>query len=170
MDKRPNKLARVFVELEVMAQWVTCQRGRVGSALIDMEGTILVPARNGTAIRMPTCRELGADPTVRCPYCIHSEKNVINFAAKNGIATRGHDLVTLCRPCINCAQDIIQAGIAAVHYRWSYETDNALGGVQLVNRMFEEASVLFFQHKMSREEETFNKMINEWRTSWIDSK
>src|SRR5688572_262120 len=129
-DLRPNKFARVMIELEVMAQWVTCQRGRVGSALVDIDGIILVPARNGTAIGMKTCRELGANASSRCEYCRHSERNVINFAARNGIATKNHSIVTLRRPCTDCAQDIVQAGISSVYYRWPYNTDNHLGGLQ----------------------------------------
>lgn len=164
-DPRPDKLRRVMIELETMSQWVTCQRGRVGSALVDSDRVILVPARNGTPHNMPSCKEMGADPTVKCTRCIHSEKNVINLAAKNGVRTEGKDLVTLCRPCVDCAGDIVQAGIAAVYYRWDYFTDEPLGGLDYVKSMFAER-VLLFQLKMTPQEESFHKMIEEWRKTW----
>lgn len=169
LDNRPNKLARVMIELELMSQWVTCQRGRVGSALIDYDGVILVPARNGTAIKMPTCRELGANPNVKCEYCRHSEKNVINFAARNGVATKGHTLATLRRPCTDCAQDIVQAGISVVYYRWPYDTDNHLGGIEFVKRLFQDNGIHFEQLAMMPQEESFHSMITEWRNTWTNN-
>lgn len=155
-----------MIELEVMAQWVTCQRGRVASALVTSEGIITVPARNGTPYGSPTCAEIGADPKEKCPYCVHSEKNVINHAARLGVVTLGQRLYTLCRPCINCAHDIVQAGIKNVYYRWSYESDNAYGGLGYVISLFDKAGIIFGRLEMSPEEETFHKMITEWRATW----
>src|SRR6478752_7887771 len=123
MDNRPSKNARIMIELDLVSEWVTCQRGRVASALVNIDGVILVPARNGTPFGQKTCKELGAPLDERCLYCIHSEKNVINHAARQGVATNGQNLFTLKRPCIGCANAIVQAGIVAVYYRWEYDSD-----------------------------------------------
>lgn len=165
-DTRPDYQARVFIELEVMAQWATCQRGRVASALVDQRGVILVPARNGTPIGRPTCKELGADPNVRCPYCRHSEKNVINFAARFGVRTEGQYLYTLKRPCIDCASDIIQAGISFVYYREDYDSD---GKRDYVIDMLTSSYVGIFQMRTTKQERSFSKMLAEWRQTWTNN-
>lgn len=164
-DARPNKTARVFIELEVMAQWSTCQRGRVGSALVNMDGVILVPSRNGTPYGRLPCSTI-ATPDKKCVYCVHSERNVINHAARLGVQTQGHNLVTLRRPCINCANDIVQAGIAAVYYRWQYNTDDGLGGLQYVTDMFKDAGIYIVQMPMTEQESTFHQLLAEWRATW----
>lgn len=161
-DERPNKDARVMMELELMAQWATCQRGRVASALVNMDRAILVPARNGAPYGMPACR-FTEDVQVRCQKCVHSEKNVINHAARFGVRTEGKDLFSLKRPCLSCANDIIQAGIAAVYYREDYHSD---GQETYVLNMLRENQIFVIKLDMTPQEISFSKMLAEWRKTW----
>lgn len=164
-DPRPSKLVRVIIELEVVAQWSTCQRGRVGSALVNIDGVILVPARNGTPYGMPDCSTYQSSDS-KCMFCVHSERNVINHAARLGVQTQGHQLITLRRPCIDCANDIVQAGIGAVYYREPYYTDENMDGLVYVKNLFSNASIHFEQLATTRQEEMFSNMLREWRSTW----
>src|SRR5690349_10209994 len=119
---RPNADARIFMELELKAQWSTCQRGRTAAAIVDSNKVIRVPAYNGTPRNQVECREL-ATPDERCQFCVHAERNAINHAAIAGMATDFMNIYTLKRPCLACSNDIIQAGIVGVFYREEYDTD-----------------------------------------------
>lgn len=162
VDNRPNRHARIFIELELIAQWATCQRGRVASALVDFEGVIRVPSRNGTPRKVLPCSNF-TDGVDRCQYCVHSETNVINHAAKAGIITAGFTIYTLKRPCINCANNIVQADIGCVYYREDYDTDN---GFEYVSDMFSLRGIVFQKIEPTLEEVTFSKMLEEWRKTW----
>ena len=161
-DFRPNRDARVMMELDFMSQFATCQRGRVGSALVNRDRAILVPARNGAPYGRPSCA-LTEDIQVRCQKCVHSETNVINHAARFGVRTDGHDLFTLKRPCLGCANNIIQAGIAAVYYREEYDSD---GQGTYVKDMLRESHIVVIHHKITPAEITFHAMLEEWRKAW----
>jgi dCMP deaminase len=52
---------------------------------------------------------------------IHSEMNIISFAAKNGISTNGTTLYTTLSPCHACSKMIIQAGIDMVIFKDKYD-------------------------------------------------
>lgn len=158
-DARPSSDERIMIELELNSLWSTCQRGRVASALVDNYGVVRVPARNGTPMNQPPCKVLGADPNERCIYCVHSERNVINMAAATGVSTKHQNLYTLKRPCISCANDIVQAQIDTVFYRWDYDTD---GMKDYVLDMFRTNAVGLCQLEMTSLEISFHKMIEDW--------
>lgn len=161
-DERPDRLARIMIELEVEAAWSTCQRLGVASALVTTDGQILVMARNGTPRGQQHCKSL-ASPDERCIFCIHAERNVINRAARMGIPTRGQHLFTLVRPCVGCANDIVEADIVGVYYRQPYLSD---GKFEYVANMLEDRRIAFYQLEMSEQEKTFSAVLAEWRKTW----
>lgn len=162
-DIRPNKDARVMIELDLISEFSTCQRGRVASALVNTDRVILVPSRNGTPYGIKSCKDQGLDITKRCYVCIHSERNCLNHAARLGICTKNQSLFTLVRPCINCANDIIQAGINEVFYRNEYMSDD----YSYVENLFLEKQIKFIQLPMTKDEVSFHNMLTAWRKAWI---
>lgn len=54
---------------------------------------------------------------------IHSEQNLIAYAAKNGISPKESTLYITYSPCIHCAKLISQAGINEVKYLNQYDRD-----------------------------------------------
>lgn len=152
---RPCSYSRIMMELELKAYWSTCQRLWVASALVDNDMMVRIPAYNGTPRHQPSCREL-TTPDVRCAFCVHSEKNTINHAAKAGVATQGLSLFTLRRPCLGCSNDIVQAGISAVFYRWDYESDSQR---DYVLEMYTTNSIFFRQLEMTPLEVAFHEMM-----------
>lgn len=162
-DKRPDKLTRVFLQLDLIATFSTCHNLRVASALID-ESTyaVLLTSRNGVPAGETHCTEL-EKPNGRCTICVHSERNLLNFAGRYGITTDGLAVVALYRPCVSCANDLIQAGVVALYYRWDYDTDNKKEYVlEMLNR-----NMYVEQVPKTPFEDTFGKFINEdWMQTW----
>lgn len=161
-DIRPSKLERVFCELDLIKCFATCQRLKTASVITDMDFTILLTSRNGTPINSPHCNEL-TTPDERCNFCLHAEKNLINFAAKYGIRTEGLTVVTLYRPCIGCANDLVQAGISAIYYRYDYDTD---GQKDYVLRLFRNNNIYYEQTPISTHEMTLVGFLEIWMDTW----
>jgi len=119
-----------------------CMSRKIGSVLVK-EGCIVSEGRNGPPCNTKHCDERSVEfySTIesafslekivdRCPrkilkyssgqglhLCIaqHSEENVINQAARNGISTLGASIYCYCcLPCKNCMGSIINAGIKEV--------------------------------------------------------
>jgi len=47
----------------------------------------------------------------------HAERNLIDFAAAEGIPLRGATIFTTHSPCMDCARSIANVGVAEVYYR-----------------------------------------------------
>lgn len=161
-DERPSKLARVFMAVELESQWATCQRGRVGSAIVTHEFQILLLARNGTPRNQPHCRTL-TNPNERCQFCIHSETNLVNRAARSGLSIEGLTLVTLKRPCLGCSNNIVEANIGALYYREDYDTDEQK---EYVLDMFAKKGIFVAKVPMSVQEHSFSILLESWRETW----
>lgn len=157
LTTRPNKIQRIMMEIELKSYWATCQRLRVGSALVN-NGVIVVPAYNGTPKNQLHCKDL-IDGKKRCQFCVHSEQNAINHAARLGIVTQRLDLYTLYRPCLSCSNSIVQAGIGAVYYRHSYDSD---GMYNYVRDMFETNYIFFAQLPYTELEASFSEALSRW--------
>jgi len=103
-----------------------CKRNKVG-AILAIEGRTLVDGYNGTLSGFANECEDG-DTTKEC--VVHAEQNIIAFAAKYGISTKGTTLYVTVSPCVNCAKLIIQAGIKEVVYLKEYRD---LSGIELLS-------------------------------------
>jgi dCMP deaminase len=123
----------------------TCSRAQVG-AVIAREGRIISSGYNGTPSGMKHCQhetKHDVDCAQRqyrtyrfngetyfskcdcvvsypCKDSVHAERNAVYFAARHGHATLGADMYCTHSPCVDCAQAIIQAGIATVYYQELY--------------------------------------------------
>lgn len=151
---------------ELDSVWSTCIRKKVGSIVIDGDGIILATGRNGAPIGMPHCYEINKNPGERCKYCIHSERNTINHAAKRGTSLANSTIITLYRPCEGCAKDIIQAGIIAVYYRWDYDSDD---NKQYVFDLFKRATVYYEQLDFTSQEQEFSEWLEIWSRSMLQN-
>lgn len=86
---------------------------KVGSVLVDQEGSILLKAFNGLP-RGVVDKQSRLDRPTKYIFAQHSERNLLNFAAKHGISTDGKIVITTHYPCAQCAGSLIQAGIRCV--------------------------------------------------------
>lgn len=86
---------------------------KVGAALFDDEGVVRLTAFNGLPPGVDDKPERLERPE-KYGWVNHAERNVIDFAAREGQRTKGMSLFVTHAPCSACAGSIITAGIATV--------------------------------------------------------
>lgn len=154
------------MDTELASVWSTCVRLQVATTITDRDFVTVLTARNGVPIDKKHCNEYTDDEidrAQRCFLCIHSERNAINQAAKLGVKLQGLNLFTLYRPCVGCANDLVQVQIGGLYYRHDYDSD---GQKDYVLDMFKEVGTYVVQLEMTPEEVTFSKMLLEWKKTW----
>lgn len=120
-------VATVSDRLAAVGQAGNCRKRSVGAAILDLDGTVLVAAANGTPAGMRRCDDGGC---VRCaaahryPHgvgydlcvCVHAEQAVLISALRQGMSVAGRILATSYQPCFMCAKLIVAAGFSGVLY------------------------------------------------------
>jgi len=86
---------------------------QVGAVLTDQDGSVLLKAFNGPPRDVEDRPERRERP-MKYLYSQHSERNLLNFAAKHGISTQNKVVFTTHYPCSQCAGSLIQAGIVCI--------------------------------------------------------
>lgn len=86
---------------------------KVGAALVGPDGEVRLTGYNGPPRGVQDLPERFVRP-VKYLFASHAEQNVIAFAAREGIATKGCTLYVSHAPCSACTRSIIQAGIKTV--------------------------------------------------------
>lgn len=107
----------------VIASHGTCSRLQVGAVLVK-DKRIISTGYNGAPSGVEHCRHYGVSSSefTGCTVAVHAEVNAIVFAARHGIATEGTFLYTTNLPCLDCARQIINAGILKVVYANGYRS------------------------------------------------
>lgn len=114
-----------------------------GALLVNDEGEILVKAGNTlTPDGVAETEERKIKP-LRHKFSVHSERNAIFKAAKEGIRTEGLTMVCAWAACSECAQAIIQSGIKKlVTHKQALERNGSWGDeVEIGFTMMREAGV-----------------------------
>lgn len=86
---------------------------KVGAALVGPEGEVRLTGYNGPPRGVVDSPDRFERPR-KYLFASHAEQNVINFAAREGIRTKGCTLFVTHMPCAACARSIIQAGVCKV--------------------------------------------------------
>jgi dCMP deaminase len=125
------------------AQWAAKKSRdstQVGAILVDPDGAVILTAYNGPPRGVEDRPERLERPS-KYLYASHSEANLISFAARRGIPTKGCKVYCTHISCSSCARTLIQAGIVElVHGDGSFQ---AIGEESEATRiMFAEAGLL----------------------------
>lgn len=119
-DKYCLNVARLTANLSY------CERLKVG-AVATLATRIVCTGFNGTLPGMDNCCEDTIyGKLVTKPTTEHAERNLIGFAAKNGIALLGAHLYITHAPCVECAKMIITSGFSKVIWGEQYRCDSGL--------------------------------------------
>jgi dCMP deaminase len=86
---------------------------QVGAVLVGPEGEIRLTGYNGPPRGVDDLPERRERPA-KYLFASHAEANLIAFAAREGIRTKGCTVYVTHMPCAACARTLIQAGIVAV--------------------------------------------------------
>jgi len=129
-DKQFMKVAKMWAPMS------KCLSRQIGTVLV-VDNHIIATGYNGPPKNVPHCdcrdnlgnytdtfisdvcprKRMGHDSGEGMEFCaaVHAEINPILQAARTGVSTVGSTLYCYCAtPCINCAKEIVQAGIKRV--------------------------------------------------------
>lgn len=88
---------------------------QVGAVLVGSDGEVRLTGYNGPPRYVHDLQDRRERPQ-KYLFSSHAEANVVAFAAREGIRTKGCTLYVTHMPCASCARAIIQAGIEMVVY------------------------------------------------------
>lgn len=116
---------------------------QVGAALIGPDGENRLTSFNGPPKGVLDLPERFERP-MKYLYAAHAEQNLIAFAAREGIRTKGCTVYVTHHPCADCAKSLIQAGIARVYYgKGTFSPDSAMvEKMEAARMMFSEAGII----------------------------
>lgn len=103
------------------------ERKKVG-AIARTPQDVLVYSWNGRPTGDDNCCEVDADLTH--PDVLHAESNLVAKAAREGVSLKGADIFVTLSPCLACAKQLFQAGVASVTYEEEYRLTD---GVQFLH-------------------------------------
>lgn len=86
---------------------------KVGAVLVGPEREVRLTAYNGPPKGVLDLAERRERPA-KYLYASHAEANLVAFAAREGISTKGCTVYVTHHPCASCARTLIQAGVKAV--------------------------------------------------------
>lgn len=115
------------------SQWGTCRRLMTGAVAVTSDFQVLASGYNGSPRGLEHCRgraEAYTDPNRHCLTCLHAEANCILQAARTGVSLRRATVFVTHRPCIRCATQLVQLGVAGIFYHHDYDSDGALERVR----------------------------------------
>lgn len=121
----------VFMEIAVsISKLSTCNFTKVGAVLVNPKnGRIISTGYNGTLPGQIHCEDRPWGQTTHDreahaafadQHEIHAEINAINNAAKNGQSTEGAYLFSTLAPCMQCAKNVVAAGVEKVFFKDYY--------------------------------------------------
>jgi dCMP deaminase len=88
---------------------------RVGAVLVGPEREVRLTAYNGPPRGVEDYPERRERP-IKYLFASHAEANLVAFAAREGISTKGCTVFVTHFPCAACARSLIQAGVANLVY------------------------------------------------------
>ena len=112
---------------------------KVGAVIVGPDGEVRLTGYNGPPKGVKDLPDRLSRPG-KYPWMSHAEQNIIAFAAREGIPTKGCTLYTTHAPCSSCARSIIQAGIRCVAIGEG-QTSQAEEDKDAVHAMFSEAGI-----------------------------
>lgn len=115
---------------------------KVGAVLVGPDREVRLTGYNGVPIGVYDA-EWRRERPQKYLYASHAEANLIAFAAREGIRTRGCTVFTTHMPCASCARTLIQAGISTVVYGPG-TTSMPSQEFDAAKDMFKEASVVLY--------------------------
>jgi len=102
-----------FMEHARLAARKSKDSTQVGAALIGPDGEVRLTAFNGPPKGVKDTPDRFERPR-KYLFASHAEANLIAFAARAGIPTKGCTVYVTHAPCSSCARTLIQAGIESV--------------------------------------------------------
>lgn len=130
-----------FMEHAVLASKRSKDSTQVGAALVGRDREVRLTAYNGPPRGVRDIPERFERP-YKYLFASHAEANLVAFAAREGIRTKGCSVYVTHIPCAACARSLIQAGVVEVVAGLG-KTHMPVEEFRAAELMFEEAGILF---------------------------
>lgn len=144
------KMIKAFMECtETFAKLSTAERSKVGCIIVK-DNRVLSIGYNGTPPGWDnkcewTCEDgKGYDTGNTKPWVIHAEANCLAKMAKANDSSDGAVMFVTLSPCIECAKQIMAAGIKNVYYKEAYRCSDGI-------EFLEKCGINVYQVKEERE-------------------
>jgi len=165
-----EKWAKYHMERAEHAATKSKDTTKVGAALVGPEDESLLSAYNGPPRGVLDKPERFERPA-KYLFASHAEANLIAFAARAGIRTKGCTVFVTHHPCAHCAKALIQAGISCVVYGPG-TTSMPAEEFEAAAIMFDEARValqpLHQTHHMVQPGETIARLSFKYNIHWSE--
>lgn len=124
-----NRMVSVYMNAaREFAKLSHATRKKVGALAVTPQDVILT-SWNGRPSGDDNCCELS--PEITHPETLHAESNIVAKAAREGISLKGAVVYVTLSPCLPCALQMYQAGVATVIYDEDYRI---MDGVNFLKR------------------------------------
>lgn len=117
---------------------------QVGAVLVGPEREVRLTAYNGPPKGVIDFDHRRERP-IKYLYASHAEQNLVAFAAREGITTKGCTVFVTHYPCSSCARSLIQSGVERVVVG-DGTTSMPEDEFRAAEQMFREADVLVTRH------------------------
>lgn len=109
-----SKWADYYMRFAKHAASMAKHTTKVGAVLVGPEGEVRLTGYNGVPRGVHDTPERTSGDS-RHKWHSHAEANLIAFAAREGIRTKGCSVYVTHHPCSSCARTLIQAGVSTVY-------------------------------------------------------
>ena len=151
---------KLFLDiLDRIAQESHCARRKV-ACLAVKDNRIIATGINGTPPGFENCDEHFKDADKNSeefrvehhnwclPIELHSEENLITYAARNGISLEGCDIYISLAPCVSCTRLLAALKPRRVFYKEAYDKSDIL----YIREYFDKIGIEFIELKETNDE------------------
>lgn len=128
-----------FLELAALAATQSKDTTQVGAVLVGPDKEVRLTAYNGPPRGVRDKPERFERPT-KYLFASHAEQNLVAFAAREGVSTKGCTVAVTHFPCSSCARSLLQAGVKTIIVG-DGTTSMPKEEFEAAEQMFEEAGV-----------------------------
>jgi dCMP deaminase len=129
INRRPNWNEYFMTVAYVLANRSSCDRLHVGCVIVN-DNRIITTGYNGHIRGTPHISVIVDEHE---QMTIHAETNAIADAANRGVSLKGSTAYVTHYPCINCAKNLISAGIKEIVYGEDYKNNVICGTLYLMS-------------------------------------
>lgn len=119
-----HRMLKPYVETaRAFARLSYAERKKVGAIAVTPQDLIIY-SWNGRPGGEDNCCE--TEDGVTHPDVLHAESNLVAKAAREGISLKDSTVVVTLSPCLMCAKQMYQAGVATVIYEEEYRLTDGI--------------------------------------------
>lgn len=119
-----HKMIKPYIETaRAFARLSHSERKKVGGIAITPQDIVIYSWNGRPAGEDNTCEDEHGETL---PDVLHCESNLVAKAAREGISLKDSTVVVTLSPCLQCAKQLYQAGVATIIYEEEYRLTDGI--------------------------------------------